>query len=123
MTRRNGGLALALVVGTITLAVGTQSAVAQTTIFSSPSNAPVSSYSLNPPIVLKEEGSLNAGAQVLKNAGADGGEFHHDYLQANYGVPVNAHKNSLIMWHGCLDSLGAQAQRQGPGLQGAHAAT
>ena len=51
---------------------------------------------------IKEQGSLAAGAKVLKNPGEDGGEFHYDYLYAFYQIPANAAKNSLVMWHGTV---------------------
>ena len=99
--------------------LGTASAIAQETDTPSPSaSAAHVGFTLSPPLKIKEEGTIAAGAQMLKDPGPDGGEFHYDYLQANYSIPAGAHDNSLIMWHGCL---GAAWERRpdgkGPGFK------
>ena len=66
---------------------------------------------------IKEQGSLAAGAKVLKNPGEDGGEFHYDYLYAFYQIPANAAKNSLVMWHGCLGRAWERRPDGGEGFQ------
>src|ERR1700730_4487844 len=118
MARNSRVLWVALATATaITLSVMTPSAIAQNG--PSPSSAtPGRGFTLNPPLVIKEEGSVAAGARLLKDPGTDGGEFHYDYLQANCSIPANGHKNSLVMWHGCL---GAAWERRhdgkGPGFK------
>ena len=109
-------LCVALAVASaITFSLWTPSAMAQ---MPSPSaSTPNKGFTLSPPLTIKEEGTIAAGAQELKNPGADGGESHYDYLQANYQIPAGAHSNALIMWHGCL---GAAWERRpdgaGPGF-------
>jgi hypothetical protein len=56
------------------------------------------------PLQILKQGSLSAGANVLKDPGEDGGEFHYDYLYAFFQIPVEPRENSLVMWHGCLGS-------------------
>lgn len=92
-------------------------ALALGSVFGQPAKADPPSFELNPPLVIKEQGSLSAGAKVLKDPGEDGGEFHYDYLYAFYQTPVNARKNSLVMWHGCLGSAWERRPDGGPGFQ------
>ena len=100
---------------TSAMALSTLSGWAQTS-FPSPTG-PERTFTLTPPLHLQEAGTIAAGAQILKGPGTDGGEFHYDYLQADYQKPLGANKNSLIMWHGCL---GAAWERRpdgrGPGF-------
>jgi hypothetical protein len=71
----------------------------------------------NGAIVIDQIGSLSAGAQVLKDPGADGAEFHYDYLYSSFVIPKGARQNSLILWHGCLGAAWERRQDGGPGFQ------
>src|SRR4051794_24655013 len=61
----------------------------------------------NPPLIVKEQGSFEAGGTVISNPGTFdplnptpvGQTFHGDHLYAFYQIPLNARKLPLVMLH------------------------
>ncbi len=66
------------------------------------------SNSVEPPIVLKTQGSFMSGGGVVTNPGTfdpvallpDGQTIHGDHSYAQYQIPVNARRYPIVMWHG-----------------------